>query len=237
MLHEILLSLSGHPSPLLRIDAPEPHALSGITPPERQLLASAAHLSDVHIKLITYTAEVVDSHPSTICRAVAAAIDSIHLSAFQRKVLEVEESILKDDPELVGAYNIVPLTAVMGEFKQWTRRMDWLWQLVQFMTTTDRAGGQCHGARLMDRLRDELQSGYEDVKDTAMSLVTVAETAWLKQVSAWILYGRLPTFGGEDFFVQSTEYPDEVSKPYLGAASGLTEDRSMPASQFCCRPL
>lgn len=221
MLHEILLSLSGHPSPLLRVDAPEPHELAGVTPPERQLLASAAHLSDVHIKLITYTAEITDSHPSTICRAVAAAIDSIHLSAFQRKVLEVEESILKDDPDLVGAYNIVPLTAVMGEFKQWTRRMDWLWTLVQFVMTKDKAGGQCHGAQLMDRLRSELQSGYEDVRETAMSLVTVAETAWLKQVSAWILYGRLPTFGAEDFFVQKAEGSDEVSVPESSQAVSL----------------
>ncbi|KAM0187969.1 hypothetical protein ACHAPA_002624 [Fusarium lateritium] len=209
MLHEILLSLSGHPSPLLRTDATQPHALSGVSPAEQQLLASAAHLSDVHIKLISYTAQVANSHPSTICRAVATAIDSIHLSAFQRKVLDVEASILQDDPELVGAYNIVPLTAVMGEFKDWTRRMDWLWEMVQFMLAKDKKGGECHGAQLMDRLRLELQSGYRDVQDTAMSLVTVAETAWLKQVSAWILYGRLPSFGSEDFFVQKVEQSDE----------------------------
>lgn len=210
MLHEILLSLSGHPSPLLRTDATQPHALSGVSPAERQLLSSAAHLSDVHIKLISYTAQVANSHQSTICRAVATAIDSIHLSAFQRKVLDVEASILQDDPELVGAYNIVPLTAVMGEFKDWTRRMDWLWEMVQFMLAKDKKGGECRGAQLMDRLRLELQSGYRDVQDTAMSLVTVAETAWLKQVSAWILYGRLPSFGSEDFFVQKVEQSIEV---------------------------
>ncbi|KIL95376.1 hypothetical protein FAVG1_00113 [Fusarium avenaceum] len=213
MLHEILLSLSGHPSPLLRTDATQPHALSGVSPAERQLLSSAAHLSDVHIKLISYTAQVANSHQSTICRAVATAIDSIHLSAFQRKVLDVEASILQDDPELVGAYNIVPLTAVMGEFKDWTRRMDWLWEMVQFMLAKDKKGGECHGAQLMDRLRLELQSGYRDVQDTAMSLVTVAETAWLKQVSAWILYGRLPSFGSEDFFVQKVEQSDEKLLP------------------------
>ncbi|KAG4262187.1 hypothetical protein FPRO03_11060 [Fusarium proliferatum] len=205
MLHEILLSLSGHPSPLLRTDATQPHALSGVSPAERQLLASAAHLSDVHIKLISYTAQVANSHPSTICRAVATAIDSIHLAAFQRKVLDVEASILQDDPDLVGAYNIVPLTAVIGEFKDWTRRMEWLWEMVQFMLAKNKKGETCHGAQLMDRLRLELQSGYRDVQNTAMSLVTVAETAWLKQVSAWILYGRLPSFGGDDFFVQKVE--------------------------------
>ncbi|KPM46044.1 hypothetical protein AK830_g471 [Neonectria ditissima] len=205
MLHEILLSLSGHPSPLLRTDAPEPHTLAAISPPERQLLASTAHLSNVHVKLISYTAQIADSHPSTICRAVSTAIDSIHLAAFQRKVLEVEESILCDDPELVGAYNIVPLTAVVGEFKEWTRRMEWLWEMVQFMLVKNKQGNLCHGAQLMDRLRTELQSGYQDVVATAMSLVTVAETAWLKQVSAWILYGRLPSFGSDDFFVQKAE--------------------------------
>lgn len=210
MLHEILLSLSGHPSPLLRTDASESHGLSGITPPERQLLASAAHLSDVHVKLISYTAQIANSHPSTICRAVATAIDSIHLSAFQRKVLEVEASILKDDPALVGAYNIVPLTAVMGEFNEWTRRMEWLWEMVQFMLIKDKSGKTCHGAQLMNRLRTELQSGYRDVEATAISLVSVAETAWLKQVSAWILYGRLPSFGSDDFFVQRAEAGDEV---------------------------
>ncbi|KAH7143831.1 gamma-tubulin complex component protein [Dactylonectria macrodidyma] len=209
MLHEILLSLSGHPSPLLRTDAPELHALAAVSPAERQLLASTAHLSSVHVKLISYTAQIANSHPSTICRAAATAIDSIHLAAFQRKVLEVEDTILQDDPELVGAYNIVPLTAVVGEFQEWTRRMEWLWEMVQFMLVKNKEGDVCHGARLMDRLRTELQSGYQDVVETAMSLVTIAETAWLKQVSAWILYGRLPNFGSEDFFVQRAEESDE----------------------------
>ena len=222
MLHEILLSLSGHPSPLLRVDGPEPHPIAGITPPERQLLASFANLSDVHIKLISYSAQIASSHPSTICRAVATAIDSTHLAAFQRKVLEVEESILKDDPELVGAYNIVPLTAVMGEFSEWTRRMDWLWETVQFMLAKDKNGATCHGAQLMDRLRTELQSGYRDVEATASNLITVAEVAWLKQVSAWILYGRLPTFGADDFFVRKAEGSSQVRGPAVRRKRTLT---------------
>ena len=89
--------------------------------------------------------------------------------------------------------------------------MDWLWEMVQFMLAKDKKGNECHGAQLMDRLRLELQSGYRDVQETALSLVAVAETAWLKQVSAWILYGRLPSFGSEDFFVQKVEESEEVS--------------------------
>ncbi|KAG6002748.1 hypothetical protein E4U21_002806 [Claviceps maximensis] len=205
MLHEILLSLSGHPSPLLRLpSSPEADALAGITPPERQLLSSAGHISQLHTKLIAYSLEVATSHPSTICRAVSTAISSVHLAAFQRKVLDVEASVLNKDAALVGAYNIVPLTAVMGEFQQWTRRLEWLWDTVRFIMATDDEGRPCRGAALIDRLRDELQSGYQDVAATAESLVQAAETAWLKQVSAWVLYGRLPSFGADDFFVQAT---------------------------------
>ncbi|PHH86798.1 hypothetical protein CDD83_9745 [Cordyceps sp. RAO-2017] len=210
MLHEILLSLSGHPSPLLRTHSPESDAVAGITPPERQLLASAAHLSHVHAQIAARAAQAASAHPSAICRAVAAAVQSRHLAAFQRKVLQVEESILTDDPDLVGAYGIVPLTAVVGEFQQWTRRMDWLWETIRFITDDDGAPS-CHGARLIDRLRAEVQSGYRDVAETALSLLAVAETAWLKQVSAWVLYGRLPSLGAADFFVQATTAEEDFS--------------------------
>ncbi|KOS20552.1 Gamma-tubulin complex component 4 [Escovopsis weberi] len=202
MLHEILLSLSGHPSPLLQERDGGSDEQSGITPPERQLLAAAANLSRVHMDLIKHTAQIATSHESTICRAVATAIQSIHLSAFQRKVLEVEAGLLREDAKLVGEYNIVPLTAVVGEFTQWTRRFQWLWDITAFMLAPDEGGRACRGSQIMNRLRAELQSGYRDVEDAAMSLVTVAETAWLKQVAAWVLYGRLPSLGGDDFFVR-----------------------------------
>lgn len=229
MLHEILLSLSGHPSPLLRTaaataahghggGAPDP-AISLITPPERELLAGVAHLSDLHVKLLSFAAQIAASHPSAICRAVATAIDGTHLAAFQRKVLEVEEGILRKDAGLVGAYNIVPLAAIVVEFEGWTRRLEWLWETVEFMLRRETAadGGEetvCTGARLINRLRAELQTGYQDVEETARSLVQVAETAWLKQVSSWILYGRPPGFGAEDFFIQRAE--DEEVRTVCG---------------------
>jgi len=223
MLHEILLSLSGHPSPLLRLpgaagahDDTLGSSSSVISPSERTLLTSLAHLSDLHIKLISFAAQIAASHPSIICRAVAAAIDSVHLAAFQRKVLEVEDTILRKDAGLVGAYNIVPLTAVVGEFDGWTKRMEWLWDLVQFMLKSEKPRAdlgpmkRCTGSMVIDRLRNELQTGYPDIEEMARSLVAVAEVAWLKQVSAWILYGKLPSFGADDFFVQASEDSEEV---------------------------
>ncbi|KAL2196866.1 gamma-tubulin complex component protein [Corynascus similis CBS 632.67] len=202
MLQEILLSLSGHPSPLLRSAASPPDSnnpLSDdtlISPPERALLASLARLSDLHVRLLTATAHAAASHPSVICRAVAAAVDSAHLAAFRHKVLEVEATVLRRDAALVGAYDAVPLTAVVAEFTGWERRLEWLSRVVEVV---HREG--CTGARLMDFLRGELQTGYRDVEEAARSLVGVAEAAWVKQVAAWVLYGRLPGFGERDFFV------------------------------------
>ncbi|KAM7195588.1 Spc97 / Spc98 family domain containing protein [Rhypophila sp. PSN 637] len=227
MLQEILLALSGHPSPLLSTphqnkNQPQNEPLTNssiLTPSEKSLLSSLAHLADLHIKISSYSSQIASSQSgpsSVICRAVATAIETKYLSSFREKVLQVEAGILKQDAHLVGAYNIVPLTAIVGEFEGWIRRMEWLWGCVKFMLKTadgenDNIKGKgmatCTGAQLMDWLRGELQTGYQDVEDTARGLVRVAEVAWLRQVSAWILYGKLPTTGASssaaaDFFVQ-----------------------------------
>jgi hypothetical protein len=202
MLHEILLSLSGHPSPLLTTDHSSPTSI--LSPPEKALLSSIAHLSDVHCKLLSHTSRIAASHPSSICQAVATAISSTHLAQFQQKILEVEDGILRKDAGSVGAYNIVPLTAIVREFSPWTRKLEWFLEVVEFMM---RGSGEkkCSGAMIIDRLCDAMQTGYMDIEEAALSLVKVAETAWLKQVSAWILYGRLPSFGRVDFFIQMVD--------------------------------
>lgn len=120
---------------------------------------------------------------------------------------------MRKDAGLVGAYNIVPLTAVVGQFSGWTRTMEWFLEIVDFMLRV--TGGKCSGAMVIDKLCDAIQTGYVDIEEAALSLVKVAETAWLKQVSAWILYGRLPSFGRDDFFVQTAEDDIQVRASYL----------------------
>lgn len=225
MLHEILLSLSGHPSPLLTSNGSsrESNKESVLSPPERALLSSVAHLSNLHCNLISYTSNISSSHPSSICQAVSAAIASVHLKRFQQKVLDVENRILRRDASSVGAYNIVPLTAVVEEFAEWTRRMEWFWELVKFMRhETEKGTRYCSGAQIIDRLCDSVQTGYTDIEDAALSLVKVAEAAWLKQVSTWVLYGRLPKFGGEDFFI----HEQEISEPSNGTGLPLFFSKS-----------
>lgn len=215
MLHEILLSLSGHPSPLLTADHSSSSSI--LSPSEKSLLSSVAHLSDLHCKLLAQTNTISSKHSSSICQAVATSISSVHIVSFQRKVLEVENGILRKDSGSVGAYNIVPLTFIVEKFSGWTRRMEWFLEIVDFMMQ-DVGGKKCSGAMVIDKLCNAIQTGYADIEEAALSLVKVAQTAWLKQVSAWILYGRLPSFGRGDFFVQKDDSEDyKTNKDLLPA--------------------
>ena len=236
MLHEILLSLSGHSSPILTDTAASQYSSgSTLTPPERDLLADLARLADLHVRLRAHAAHIAAIHPSVVCRAAAAAVISVHLAAFQRDVLAVESTVLRRDAALVGAYDIVPLTAVVGAFADWPRRMEWLWAVATYILPIARVGEESKtpapatSSSLIDHLRAELLTGYEDIERTARSLIRVAETAWLKQVSAWILYGRLPFDGSntpsnlknDDFFVQQQESTADTTGEYICLAQNL----------------
>lgn len=84
--------------------------------------------------------------------------------------------------------------------------MEWFLEIMEFMMRGSAGESKkCTGAMVIDKLCDALQTGYVDIEEAALSLAKAAETAWLKQVSAWILYGRLPSFGREDFFVQNVD--------------------------------
>lgn len=208
MLHELLLSLSGHPSPLLHPpppNGPTPNSSPLISPPERALLASLARLSTLHINLSHAASHAAVSHPSPVCRAVAAAVETTHLAAFRRHVLAVEATILRGDAALVGAHGVVPLTAVVREFDGWARVLGWLWEEVM-VGGVAREG--CTGAMVVDRLRGGMQTGYGDVEGAARGLVGAAEGAWLRMVSAWVVGGKVPGFGAGDFFVRRVEGED-----------------------------
>ena len=216
MLHEILLALStGAPSPLLY---PQPgkagasHELlqSFLSPAEQALLQSLAHkLGDTNRNIREHTSAISSTHPSIVCRAVSTAIISTYLANFQRKILDVEQDILNGEASVVGAHNIVPLSAIVGAFDGWSRKLDWLWKLVQYIQAptsrqvqhTRSNSASCTAAELIGHLRESTLTGYPDIESISLELVRVAETAWLKQTSAWVLYGRLPAHGAGDFFI------------------------------------
>lgn len=216
MLHEILLSLAQGPSPLLcslSIKATDTDELlqSRLSPAEQALLNSLAqNLGQKHKNIREKASIISTSHPSTVCRALSTAIIATHLAKFRRKILEVESDILEENASVVGAYNVVPLSAIVGAFDGWGRKLEWLWDLVQHVQAPSDTGNSrltqscqdpCTAAAAITYLRNATHTGYQDIEEISLDLVKVAETAWLKQVSAWVLYGRHPTHGAADFFI------------------------------------
>ncbi|KAK5121745.1 hypothetical protein LTR85_004620 [Meristemomyces frigidus] len=216
MLHEVLLALSGHPSPLFsQEEQPLPDLLS---PSEAALLQSIGRLAELHRQIRQHVQWIASHHKSIICRAVATTIRQTHLARFQQKIIDVESKILTKDASIVGAYDIVPLASVVGEFDEWHRRMSWLWDIACFMQPLSKSNsnpstsGGCSGATLIDHLRREANTGFPDIEETAIALSKVAETAWLRQLASWLLYGKLPVSGTQDFFVVAEDAADGFRK-------------------------
>ncbi|KAF2458852.1 Spc98 family-domain-containing protein [Lineolata rhizophorae] len=90
--------------------------------------------------------------------------------------------------------------------------MEWFWATVTYMLPVEPPEGGdkrgCSGAEIINRLRDEAQTGYPDIEEAAVDLSKTAEMAWLRQLSSWVLYGRLPSYGTEDFFIHEEEIED-----------------------------
>lgn len=218
MLHELLLALSGHPSSLLfpsNDEAENKIVRDLLSPAETALLKSLSEdLGEKHRNIRERATDISSVHVSIVCRAVSTAIVSTHLGNFQQRILEVERWILEENSNLVGAYNIVPLSGLVSAFDGWGRKLEWLWNLVQFIQSDVPGKGirqgtvnqrSCTGSRILERLRESTHTGYPDIEQIALHLTKIAEEAWLKQVSAWVLYGRLPSLGAADFFISKEE--------------------------------
>lgn len=230
MLHEILLALSGHSSPLLSTSIGEANNAffsTLLSPAEVVLLRVLAEdLGDKHRNTRESATKISNEHPSIICRAVSNAIISVHLAAFQQKILGVERDILKKNSDIVGSCNIVPLSGLVATFDGWKRKLEWLWRLAEFIQcgpvpivsrTSEACQEPCTARLLLDYLREATRTGYPEVKQMSLHLVEIAEKAWLKSISAWILYGRFPTLGASDIFITERENYDtngEAIKDY-----------------------
>jgi Gamma tubulin complex component N-terminal/Gamma tubulin complex component C-terminal len=206
MLHELLLSLHGHPSPLLS-DNPPQSVTSLCSPTELSLLRSLTTLGTLQSEIRKHCASLSTpqlTKRATIAPAIAAAIIDGPLSAFQRHVRDVEQSILKEDASLVGAYRAVPLALVVAKFDGWERVLEWLRELVMFIQ--GEADGKAKskmqsGAEVLDYLRKATRTGYPDIERVCRDLLKIGEAAWVRQLVGWLLYGRLPDTGADDFFI------------------------------------
>ena len=237
MLHELLLALSGHPSPLLSDTTSDLTLLPSLSPPEEALLRSIARLGNLHIEVRKGTDTATKSHPSNVCRAVAQAIRSVHLTSFQEEILRIERGILQEDADLIGAYDTVPLSTIFVAFSGWRHKLEWLKELVQQMQSPS---GYASGAQVIDWLRKELRTGFPAIEFLATNLVKAAESTWLRQIAGWVLYGTLPTSGAQDFLIQRNSTSSDADSIYnftLDLAPGFVTQATASSILFIGKSL
>lgn len=222
MLHEVFLVLSGHPSPLCSDKSSTIDAFP-LTDAEKSLLEPVGQLGNLHRALRLQLSRTRQTHASVICKSVANAILTKHLSKFQQHVEQVERQILSNDARTVGAYNIVPLASVVQAFDVWRRRIDFLWDVTCYMYQMDVSTGtdsvfdnknECSGPALLDKLSLCTGSGYQDIAETATDLLVVGEQTFFRLLSCWLLTGQLSDIGRRDFFVQESRTGTKQSTSY-----------------------
>jgi gamma-tubulin complex component 4 len=210
MLHELLLVLSAHESSIFKPWPPPPAAAETIIldptfhdihPSERAALNNLAHLSFLHKTLRHSLSNLVHSHPSIVVRAIVSSVrDKVH--GFQDAVEEIERMILTRDDSVVGAFDIVPLARLSTLLGEWDRVLHYLHKLVSGITA------ETTGAKVVDQLHRDQHTGYPDIAAIVVKLIAAGEEAWLRQVSSWILYGRIPQLGYSDFFIHPSTDPN-----------------------------
>jgi len=209
MLHELLLVLSAHDSSIFKPWPPPPstpttivldHTFTNIHPAERAALNSLAHLSFLHKDLLSSTSQLAQSHSSVVIRAILSSICDT-LNSFSHRLEEIERMILTRDDSVVAAFDIVPLARITTLLGEWDRIVGYLHRFVLGVKTESR------GAQVLERLHQDIHSGYPDIAELVEKLLIAGEEAWLRQVLSWVLYGQIPQLGQSDFFVHPSSDP------------------------------
>jgi len=210
MLHELLLVLSAHESSIFKPWPPPPSmpetvildsTFNNIHPSERAALNNLAHISFLYKTLLNSISKLVRSHSSIVVRAMISSVrDKLH--GFQVTVEDIERMILTRDDSVVGAYDIVPLARLTTLLGEWDRIIEYLHKFVSAIKP------ESTGAQVLDQLQRDLNTGYPDVAAVVIKLISAGEEAWLRQVSSWVLYGRIPQLGYSDFFIHTSNDPN-----------------------------
>lgn len=210
MLHELLLVLQAHESSIFKPWPPSPSTpetvvldstLNDIHPSERAALNTLAHLSFLHKSLRTSIARIVHTRSSIVVRAIVSSIQNPLLNDFQDAVQDIERMILTRDNSIVAAYDIVPLARLSSLLGEWDTRINYLHKFVSNITS------KSTGAQVLNQLQQDQHTGYPDIAAIVVKLIAVGEETWLRQVSSWVLYGRIPQLGSSDFFICTSPDP------------------------------
>ena len=211
MLHELLLVLQAHESSIFKPWPPPPSSpetiildstLNNIHPSERAALNNLAHLSFLHKSLRTSISHIIQTHSSVVVRATVSYVQNPLLVGFQDTVQDIEQMILTRDDSVVAAYDIVPLARLSTLLGEWDTRIQYLYKFISNITA------ESSGAQVLNQLQQDQHTGYPEIAAIVGKLIAVAEETWLRQVSSWVLYGRISQMGSSDFFIHPSSDPN-----------------------------
>ncbi|ORX45069.1 hypothetical protein DM01DRAFT_1340153 [Hesseltinella vesiculosa] len=215
MLHELLFVLSGYtgdvfvrvpsdpslPSKTFAIDKDFPL----LHPTEREALNRLAHLGWMYHQLTTF----IEDHPPhssrynvymlAYCSGLATVLDD-----YQQLLADIETRLItKQDhtgPPDKPAVSLALLTSMLGR-----------WELIlpTLLRLTEKVKQQrdCQ-EHILDVLMDQVRTGIPEVYDATMFLLQQLHHIFFRQITAWVVYGQLPSQSDHRFFIIQQVPPD-----------------------------
>lgn len=217
MLHEVLLVLAGHTSPIVS-DTPTALSDTLLHPSETALIANIAQFGRLHYSVKTKVAIVLGSYMdlpspevarfaarfypgpySAACHAVANLVEQKVTGEFNRVLIQLERSILSSDKSLANtslkaSSAAMSLTSIVAQTVHlWLRRFQYADELLGYIMSRRVF---CH--EILTRLANDSDTGFPDVKCLVMACITAVENVWVSLIVSWIFYGKA---GTRDFFI------------------------------------
>ncbi|ORZ06248.1 gamma-tubulin complex component protein [Absidia repens] len=211
MLHELLFVLSGYPGDVfmpMPSDTPPYNTfaiannMTGLLhPTERDALNRLGHLGWIYHQLDTYMTATLttsisndsnnnNSSSSVYHRAYATCLGTV--LADYRAVLMDMETRLVTKQDHVGS--TVPLSLITSTLSRWALLLPSLHRLTLQIQTVP-------ADKVLDLLIAQSKTGIPELHQAITTMVRHLHTLFYRQVTAWIMYGQLPTTHG--FFIDT----------------------------------
>lgn len=189
MLTEVLLVLAGYPSGVIKPGSLIDPVLSNA---EKGLLVQVAQFGQVHGNVKTKIDQIrrhSDSrkrYPACV-HAIAAVIEDNIVGELDSQLLKLESDIVQEDSVYVGGNKIVSLSYIVSlTVKAWERRINYSDNLLNYIMSEEST------CAIIERLNEDVTTGYGDLEPVANACLIAAQKAWIRMLSSWIVYGRLP---------------------------------------------
>ncbi|KAI8330102.1 gamma-tubulin complex component protein [Chlamydoabsidia padenii] len=203
MFHEILFVLFGYPGDVFK--TPEDNNATFaivdnfplLHPTERQVLNRLGQLGWMYHQLDLFITNTLQPKATTINveiyqQALATGLAHI-LSDYRSLLLSLEKRwVTKQDHVMDLPGGMVPLCFVTSALGRWELIIPSLLHLVNKINNQ---------STVLSQVMDQLNTGIPELQGAMVYLVEQLSNVFYRQVTAWMIYGRLPSQPCFDFFI------------------------------------